>query len=69
MIGNKGHFTLGIRTKNKEIRPKGFTLGVMTILCENDLALIWHHFGAKGAPKERSAMESGLIITRIVVRS
>jgi hypothetical protein len=49
------HFTLGVRTKETQelnggelnIGPKGFTLGIKTKVCQNDLEPMWHHFGAK----------------------
>ena len=55
---SKGHFTLGVWTKETQelsnliggelkIGPKGFTLGVKTKVCQTELALTWHHFGAK----------------------
>jgi hypothetical protein len=30
----------------QEIGPKNFTLGVEIKVCQNDLAPMWHHFGA-----------------------
>jgi hypothetical protein len=30
-----------------KIGPKGFTLGVETKVCQNDLMPMWHHFGVK----------------------
>jgi hypothetical protein len=30
-----------------KIGPKGFILQVKTKVCQNDLALMWHHFGPK----------------------
>jgi hypothetical protein len=30
-----------------KIGPKGFTLGVETKLCQNDLVPMWYHFDAK----------------------
>jgi hypothetical protein len=52
----QGHFILGVKTKKaqelsnaiggeQKIGPKGFTLGIK--ICQNDLAPMWHHFGAK----------------------
>jgi hypothetical protein len=30
-----------------KIGPKDFTLTIKTKVCQNDLAPMWHHFGAK----------------------
>jgi hypothetical protein len=54
----KWNFTLGIKIKETQelsnsigrelkIGSKGFILGVQTKVCQNDLAPMWHHFGAK----------------------
>jgi hypothetical protein len=55
---SKGHFTLGVRTKETQelgsliggelkIGPKGFTLGAKIKVCQNDLAPMWPQFGTK----------------------
>jgi hypothetical protein len=54
----EGHFILGVRTNETQelsnfigeelkIGPKSFTLGVETKVCQNDLAPMWYHLGAK----------------------
>jgi hypothetical protein len=54
----KGQFILRIETKETQelsnlicgelkIGLKDFILGVKTKVCQNDLAPMWHHFGAK----------------------
>jgi hypothetical protein len=57
ILGVKGHFTLGVKTKETQelnnpiggkikIGPKGFILGVKFKVFQNDLAPMWHYFGA-----------------------
>jgi hypothetical protein len=54
-MNTKGHFILGIRTKETQelsnliggelkIGPKAFILGIETRVCPYDLAPMWYHF-------------------------